>query len=58
MIAKLLTYQRDAIESECCVFVGAGEGTVPSSYSSDDDPSSLVVDAGQMIRFVTKTESV
>ena len=51
-----LTYRRDANEVECCVFLGAGEGNTPSSYSSDDDSSSLVADAeGQMARFVTKT---
>ena len=48
-----MTYQRDAIETECCMFLGAGEGNM---YLSDDDPSSLAVDAeGQMARFVTKT---
>ena len=38
-----LTYQRDAIETECCMFLG--------SYSSDDD----IFGEGQMARFVTKT---
>ena len=38
------------------MFLGAGERNVPSRYSSDDDPLSLVVDAeGQMARFVPKT---
>ena len=38
------------------MFLGAGEGYTPLSYSSDDDSSSLVVDAeGQMARFVVKT---
>ena len=51
-----LTYQRDAIETKRCVFLGAGEGNMPSSYLSDDDSLSLVVDVeGQMARFVTKT---
>ena len=46
----------DAIEAKRCLFLGAGEGNTPSSYSSDDDSSSLAVDAeGQMARFVTKT---
>ena len=50
-----LTYLRDATEAECCVFLGAGEGNTLSIYSSDDDSSSLAVDAeGQMARFVTK----
>ena len=44
-----LTYRRDANEAEHCVFLGAGEGNMPSSYLSDDD-SSLAVDAeGQMV---------
>ena len=51
-----LTYQRDANEAEHCVFLGAGEGNMALSYSSNDDSSSLVVDVeGQMARFVTKT---
>ena len=38
------------------MFLGAGEWNTPSSFSSDDDPSSLAVDAeGQIARFVTKT---
>ena len=38
------------------MFLGAGEGNMPSSYSSVDDSSSLAVDAeGQMARYVTKT---
>ena len=43
-----LTYRRDANEAERCVFLG-GEG---NTLSSDDDSSSLAVDAGQMARFV------
>ena len=51
-----LTYRRDVNEAECCVFLGAGEGNTPLSYTSDDDSLSLVVDAeGQMARFVTIT---
>ena len=54
-----LTYRRDVNEAECCVFLGAGEGNTPLSYTSDNDSLSLVVDAeGQMARFVTKTLSV
>ena len=35
---------------------GSRRGVYALSYSSDDDPSSLAVDAeGQMARFVTKT---
>ena len=35
---------------------GSRRGEYALSYSSDDDPSSLAVDAeGQMARFVTKT---
>ena len=51
-----MTYRRDATEAKRCVFLGAGEGIYALSYLSDDDPSSLAVDAeGQMARFVTKT---
>ena len=51
-----LTYQTDATVAEHCMFLGAGEGNTPLSYSSNDDPSSLGVDEeGQMARFVTKT---
>ena len=47
-----LTYRRDAIETKHW-FLG---GEYALSNSSDDDPSSLAVDAeGQMARFVTKT---
>ena len=54
-----LTYRRDATEAKHCVFLGAGEGNMPRAHSSDDDPSSLAVDAeGQTVRFVTKTLSV
>ena len=55
-----LTYQRDATEADRCVFLGAGEGNKPLSFTSNDDSSSLAVDAeGQMARFVTKNlESV
>ena len=46
-----LTYQRDAIETKRCVFLGAGEGNIYAlSYLSDDDSSSLAVDAeGQTV---------
>ena len=38
------------------MFLGARKGNMNSSYSSDDDSSSLAVDAeGQMARFVAKT---
>ena len=38
---------------------GSRRGKYALSYSSDDDPSSLAVDAeGQMARFVAKTLSV
>ena len=45
------------IETKRCVFLGTG-GEYALNYSSDDDPSSLVVAEGQTARFGTKTVRV
>ena len=48
---------RTAIETKCCMFLGAGERNM--RYLSDNDLLSLVIDAeGQMARFVAKTLKV
>ena len=51
-----LTYQRDATEAKHCVCLWEQERGTYLELLSDDDPSSLAVDAeGQMARCVTKT---